>query len=292
MYALGKMIINWSESYKKSADLSICALQEVRRLNKGLATISSTVNDLTNKFEVHRSGNVRKRIHGVGIVIKVDLNIEVNEVIFVNSRIIVADVIIYGCSLKVISCYAPTEDDSKTSKDSFYNCLRKLLVNTNKNRKVICLGDFNATTSAAWHNSSLRENSIVSSLEVNDNGERFHNFFDTCCLSVLNTWFNHKKCRRVTWYSPDGITQKVYDFILVCSWLRQFTKNCRVYRSYDFDSDHRLVITTLNTPRTKTARYRKRKKKKSSKKLDIKMLETISLNQPLRILTPNLQIMN
>jgi len=69
-------------------------------------------------------------------------------------------------------------------------------------QKVICLGDFNATTSAAWFNSSLRENTIVDNLEINDNEQRFHDFFHTCHLLVLNTWFNHRKCRRVTWYHP------------------------------------------------------------------------------------------
>ena len=46
-------------------------------------------------------------------------------------------------------------------------------------RKVLCLGDFNATTSAAWYNSSLREHTIIDDLEVNNNGERFHDFFNT-----------------------------------------------------------------------------------------------------------------
>ena len=117
-------------------------------------------------------------------------------------------------------------------------------------KRQICLGDFNATTSAAWYNSSLRENVVISDLEVNNNGERFHNFFNTRSLSVLNTWFTHKPCRRITWHSGDGVTKKVYDFILSCSWIRQYVTNCRVYNSFDFDSDHRLVIAQLTTPCT------------------------------------------
>ena len=132
--------------------------------------------------------------------------------------------------------------------------------NTESNRKVICLVDFNATTSAAWYNSSLGEHVIIQDLEVNNNGERFHNFFKTKKLSVLNTWFSHKSCRRITWYSPDATTKKIYDFILSCSLLRQFVKNCRVDNSYDFDSDHRLVIADMKTPSTKEARFRKRHK--------------------------------
>ena len=117
------------------------------------------------------------------------------------------------------------------------------------------LREFNATTSAAWLNSSLREKVVIEDLEVNNNGERFHFFFNSHCLSVLNTWFTHRKCRRTTWHSADGVTKKVYDFILCCSWFSQYVTNCRVYNSYDFDSDHRLVIADMITPCTKVARY-------------------------------------
>ena len=58
--------------------------------------------------------------------------------------------------------------------------------------------------------------------------------------------------------------------ILSCRvvWLRQYIKNCRVHNSYDFDSDHRLVIANIKTPCTKTARYVKRKHKAQTKRLD------------------------
>ena len=122
-------------------------------------------------------------------------------------------------------------------------------LSTESNRKVICLGDFNTTTSTAWYNSSLRE--LFEGIEVNNNGERIRNFFNTQKLSVLNTWFSHKNCRRIAWYFPDGTTTKIYDFKLSCSWLRKFVKNYRVYNSYDFDSDHRLDIAKMKTPSKK-----------------------------------------
>ena len=198
----------------------------------------------------------------MGIAIKAEKGIVIEEIRNVSARIIVADVIVHGCSLRIINCYAPTEDDSSTSKDLFYNTLKKQF-NTNKTQKIICLGDFNATSSASWYNSSLREHLIIEDLEINDNGERFHNFFNIHKLSVMNTWFSHKKCRRITWHSSDGNTKKVYDFILSCSWIWQYITNCRVYNSFDFDSDHRLVIAKLETPSTKTARFKNQPQKTS-----------------------------
>ena len=115
---------------------------------------------------------------------------------------------VYVCLLKVINCYAPTEDSSDSSKELFYKNLKKQCSNVPPKYKVICLGDFNATTSALWYNFSLIENSIIEDLTVNNNGERFHNLIQTQHLSALNTWFKHKLCRRITWHSPDGKTKK------------------------------------------------------------------------------------
>ena len=248
------------------ANLVICGLQEVRRLNTGSALIKTSQNE-TNKYEFHWSGQTNKRQHGVGFIIKIDTNVEIIEITAVSARIIVADVIVRGCSLKIINCYAPTEDSTTSSKDTFYRLLTKQFENVDKKQKIICIGDFNASTSAVWSNTSLREGIVIENLIVNDNGERFHQLFNDKKLSVLNTWFTHKQCRRITWHSPDGRTKKVYDFILACSWIRQFVTNCRVYNSYDFDSDHRLVIASLKTPSTKRARFVMRKKKPVKSKI-------------------------
>ena len=101
----------------------------------------------------------------------------------INPRIIVANLSLHGCSLRIICCYAPTELDSNSSKNAFYHTLSKQF-NSENSRKVICLGDFNATSSATWYNSSLRENVVIDNLTVNDNGLRFHEFFDKHRLSV------------------------------------------------------------------------------------------------------------
>ena len=247
------------------AGLIICGLQEVRRLTKGSAILET---ESKNKYEIYWSGYQTKRQHGVGIVIKCDPNIDVLDVAQVNPRLIVVDVNVYGCCLRIVNCYAPTEESTNSAKNAFYCQLRKQFQTQDPKRKVLCIGDFNATSSACLFNSSLREGKIIEDLTVNDNGSRFHDFMNTQKLSVLNTWFDHKLTRRYTWHSPDGKTKKVYDFVLSCSWLRKFTSNCRVYNSYDFDTDHRLVIATLNTPITKVARFIGRKKTVIMKRID------------------------
>ena len=114
------------------------------------------------------SGHATKRQHEVGIAIKVDKGIEIEEIILVSARVIVANVLLYGCSLRVICCYAPTEEYSDSSKNIFCSKLNKHFECENT-RKIICLGDFNASSSAIWYNSSLRENKIIENLVVNEN---------------------------------------------------------------------------------------------------------------------------
>ena len=46
-----------------------------------------------------------------------------------------------------------------------------------------------------------------------------------------------------------------------------------MHNSYDFDSDHRLVISEVKTRSTKAAIFRKRHKKTQSKKLDLTALQ-------------------
>ena len=238
------------------AKVSVCCLQEVLRLNINSAIITNKQNNFEQKYKLYWSGNAAKRQLGVGIAIKVDKGIEIEEIIPVSARIIVAHVLLYGCSLRVICCYAPTEEDSDSSKNIFYSKLNKKFECENT-QTIICLGDLNASSSATWYNSSLRENRIIENLVVNDNGLRFQEFFNNRGLSVLNTWFTHKKCRGITWYSLDQVTKKVYDVVLACSWLRQYVSNCCVYNIYDniYDSDYRLVIADICTPCTKVARY-------------------------------------
>ena len=62
------------------ARLSVCCLQEVRRLNNDSVIITEKHNNTEQKFEVYWSGHSSKRHHGVGIAIKLDPCIEIQEI--------------------------------------------------------------------------------------------------------------------------------------------------------------------------------------------------------------------
>ena len=84
-----------------------------------------TNNNVEQKYDLYWSGHAAKRQHGVGIAIKVDEGIEIEKITPVSARIIVANLLLYGCSLRDICCYAPIEEDSDSSKNIFYSKLNK-----------------------------------------------------------------------------------------------------------------------------------------------------------------------
>lgn len=121
--------------------LTICAFQEVRKLEQGNTIIEID----KSKYEVHWCGRKRLCREGVALVIRIDPKVTIHEVSYIGPRLISASIEVYGCKTKVIAVYAPTEESAESSKDSFYHELCKHLT-TLKHEKLIVLRDFNATT--------------------------------------------------------------------------------------------------------------------------------------------------
>ena len=154
--------------------------------------ITNTQNNLEQKYKLYWSGHAAKKQNGVGIAIEVDQGIGIEEIMTVSARSIATNVLLYGCNVRVICCYAPSEEDSDSSKIIFYNKLNKQFEfeNTRKIISLFNISDFNDSSSAAWYNLSLWENRIIKNFIVNDNGFWFQEFFKNHCLSVLSTWFH------------------------------------------------------------------------------------------------------
>jgi hypothetical protein len=68
-------------------------------------------------------------------------------------------------------------------------------------------------------------------------------------LVINNTVFGHKMANKLTWYSRDGKTPNVIDFVIVNRKLKGSTQDTRVYRSAVIDvkhKDHHLVVSRFN----------------------------------------------
>ena len=72
---------------------------------------------------------------------------------------------------------------------------------------------------------------------------------------MSSTFFDLAMLNRYTWYSNDrNKTRKINDYVLVEKFVQKFVTNCRAEPDFDFDSDHRLLKTTVITPSTRKAR--------------------------------------
>jgi len=108
---------------------------------------------------------------------------------------------------------------------------------------VVILGDFNAVTGTdrTCYPTVLGPHGHGT---PNDNSERLLNFCSGAGLRTGGLWFQRKDIHRLTWFSNDGFTAKEIDHVLVNTrW--SLLRNCRTYRSLEFDTDHLPVIATL-----------------------------------------------
>ena len=88
------------------AGLSFCCLQEVKYLNNNSKVITL---DTGEKFEFHWCGRKKRREAGVGILIKVDSQIEISDPDIQDARVMAMNIRIYGFSLRILNVYSPTD---------------------------------------------------------------------------------------------------------------------------------------------------------------------------------------
>lgn len=159
------------------ASLSFCCLQEVKYRNTGKKFI-----------EFHWCGMKRRREAGVGLLIRVDPNIVINDIDISDPRIISINLKIYGFNTRVVNVYAPTESDcSENKKDTFYKLLTKACRKKEKHEKLIIAGDFNAKTSLAYEKCYYGGTCVLPDDNCNSNGARLKTFCmsNRMCIDVF-----------------------------------------------------------------------------------------------------------
>ena len=87
-------------------------MQEVRRLGNDSICHQG--------YNIYWSGLKQRREQGVAIGIRESTNFIVEGIIYESARAMAIDLTIRGCKIQIISLYAPTEDKSLASKQTFY----------------------------------------------------------------------------------------------------------------------------------------------------------------------------
>ncbi|CAG2197112.1 Craniofacial development protein 2 [Mytilus edulis] len=160
----------------------------------------------------------------------------------------------------IIQVYSPTNNADEEEKDDFYNSLQTTVNSVPKRDILMILGDLNAKVGKdrTGREREMGPNGIG---EMNENGEIFADFCAVNSLVIGGTLFPHKNCHKVTWVSPNGVTENQIDHIAISQRWRSSLQDVRNKRGADIASDHHLIIAKIQLKLLSTKKAKSRRKK-------------------------------
>jgi Reverse transcriptase (RNA-dependent DNA polymerase)/Domain of unknown function (DUF6451) len=201
------------------------------------------------------------RASGVGFILSKEARRSLVEWQPISDRIIIARFVSKLRHVACVQVYAPTENATEDEKNEFYNLLNDSLDKIRGSDIVILMGDINAKVG---NNRDGFEN-IMGNHGIgnrNNNGERFAELCMDRNLMIGGTMFPHKNIHKVTWVSPDGVTQNQIDHIAISrEWRTSLLDVCN-RRGADVYSDHHLVVGMVRIKLSTQRRRRSQTKRK------------------------------
>ena len=147
--------------------------------------------------------------------------------------------------LRVVMCYAPTNEAEDTAKDDFYRKLESVIQKKYSAKDILMLmGDVNSKVGN--NNDGYERIMGTHGLGImNNNGERFADFCLENNLVIGGTVFPHKTNHKYTWTSPGDRVRNQIDHICISKKFRRSLLDVRTKRGADCNSDHNLVIAKI-----------------------------------------------
>ncbi|XP_015158910.1 uncharacterized protein [Solanum tuberosum] len=191
----------------KKRKINIACVQETR-------WVGSKARDVDG-FKLWYSGGSKDR-NGVGILVDGDLRGQVVEVRRINDRLMTIKLVIGGCTLSVISAYAPQVGLDEEAKKLFYEELDEVV-------RGFGFG------------------------ERNGGGTSLLDFAKAFELVIANSCFPKKENHLVTYRSTVAKTQ--IDYLLLRKGDRGLFKDCKVIPSENLTTQHKLLVMDLKIKR-------------------------------------------
>ncbi|VDP10357.1 unnamed protein product [Soboliphyme baturini] len=94
-------------------------------------------------------------------------------------------------------------------------------------------------------NGVIRKNGPI---DLSNNGIKLLRFCTNNGLSVMKTFFEHRKVHQDTWYHEACAQKTMVDLIIVSSDLRRSAMDVRVKKGAELSTDHHLVVGTKVDP--------------------------------------------
>ena len=129
----------YSVAKKMSTDMQFLVLQEVRWRGTGNKLIEL---DTGEEFEFHWRGYNRKRKAGVGILIRSNKNIQIENPDNNDPRVMVINLKVHGFNVRVVNVYSPTDCDGvDEQKQKFYSDIYKASKTSQNHQQLIIASD-------------------------------------------------------------------------------------------------------------------------------------------------------
>ena len=259
MYQVGKcdQIVAEMSRYK----LEILGISEARWTGSGKVRLASGATVLF-------SGPPEDSPHekGVALILSKDAARALMEWEPVSDRIITARLASKCQNTTVIQVYAPTDAAEEEDKEEFYNQLQAAFEKQKRRDVTLVMGDFNAQLGP---DNANKEEVMGRHGEgtMTNNGDHFYDFCATNQLVIGGTLFPHPRPHKVTWRSPDGVTENQIDHIAISKRWRTSLQDVRSKRGADCGSDHHLVVADIKMKLAAMKRPRSSRTKYASNKL-------------------------
>lgn len=182
---------------------------------------------------------------GTGFLFSERVKQNVNEVIGISDRITLAKLKFNNTSMTIVQVYAPTLKHSDEEVDDFYEELDDVL-NEHRSELNFVIGDFNSKIGKKEDNTETQIG-VYGLGERNPRGDKLIQFAQGQSLKVSNTFFRKRPKDKWTWRSPDGTVKNEIDYIL-CDNI-QVIKDVEVIKNLNFNTDHRMVRSTIQVKR-------------------------------------------
>ncbi|KAG5591784.1 hypothetical protein H5410_042298, partial [Solanum commersonii] len=186
--------------------------------------------------------------NGVGILVDGDLREQVVEVRRINDRLTMVKLVIEGCSLSVISAYAPQVGLDEEAKKVFYEDLDEVVRGIPNTERIVIGGDFNGHIGAT-SNGFDHVHGGFGFGERNGGGTSLLDFAKAFELVIANSCFSKKENHLVTFRSSVAKTQ--IDYFLLKKGDRGLCKDCKVIPSENLTTQHKFLVMDLEIRRTR-----------------------------------------
>lgn len=192
------------------------------------------------------------RRHGVGLILNSKWYRCLIDWSAVSERILVVRVrVSSGINASVVVAYSPTDTKATPEevKEAFYLQLEAVMAALPSRDMLVLMGDFNAQvgTDPKPYGGVMGPHGFGEQ-QPSENGERLLQLAGALQLRLANTFFKQSSYRTATHRMKDRNKRdvlRVIDYIAVSKRFMSSVTNCRVFRSFDTDSDHNMLVLTM-----------------------------------------------